>query len=380
MHDKGALEYDRSSQGAKVTQEQLNNSVHHYQDRPILYVFQRVLAVLAAGFGFWALFGWVAGYPLLTTVADCRKPIAPSSALLFLLCGTAIFFCDRMRQSARLHRIGLAFGWSVTAISLALLVLFLLGAHPFVEHPGMQLDEALNGGTIGHMSPVTAFCFGLTGLAFLALLSSVSGRHWRPVAALGLASLITWSGIVLVLAYLIEAPVLYGIAIIPPSLTTSLAFLMLGASLMVSSGLILWPRSVLTDSAAKRSMNILIVTFVLLATSIITIGYGHILQFERNYRAEAENGLSAIAAMKVKELACWRQERLGDASIFLKNDGFTALVSRYFDGPEDPNTQERLQTWMSKVSLQSECDRVILLDAHGMNRMSAPPKMSLSMF
>jgi PAS domain S-box-containing protein len=78
--------------------------------------------------------------------------------------------------------------------------------------------------------------------------------------------------------------------------------------------------------------------------------------------------------MKTEDVKAWRHERLGDASLFYRNAGFTALVQQYFDDPKNVNAQNRVQAWLSGVAIHSECDRAILLDVFGRERMSVPPK------
>jgi len=49
----------------------------------------------------------------------------------------------------------------------------------------------------------------------------------------------------------------------------------------------------------------------------------------------SNNSFSAIAELKVEELAQYRAERLHDAGIFLDNNGFAVLVKRFLTNPED---------------------------------------------
>ena len=69
----------------KMKQKQLDHNSR--PERRIPHVLHRVFALLAAGFGLAALFGWIAGLPLLTTLANGLRLMAPSTALLLLLFG-----------------------------------------------------------------------------------------------------------------------------------------------------------------------------------------------------------------------------------------------------------------------------------------------------
>ena len=108
---------------------------------------------------------------------------------------------------------------------------------------------------------------------------------------------------------------------------------------------------------------------------IIVIGAGafrYYRNYEKSYRDEAERQLSAIAELKVSELADWRAERLADAAVFYKNTVFSALVRRYFDHPEDRKVQNELRTWLGNVRTAYRYERIMLLDPQFLKRMIVP--------
>jgi len=100
-----------------------------------------------------------------------------------------------------------------------------------------------------------------------------------------------------------------------------------------------------------------------------TFYYRH---YEWQFRTGVEDQLSAIADLKVSELVQYRKERLGDAATFFKNAAFSGLVRRFLDHPEDTDAQEQLQSWLDKYQTDYQYDRVFLLDAQGVERMSTP--------
>jgi PAS domain S-box-containing protein len=116
----------------------------------------------------------------------------------------------------------------------------------------------------------------------------------------------------------------------------------------------------------------LILLFIILSLSVIAGSALYYRQYEINFRARAEEQLSAIAELKVNELVEWRKERLADAALFYRNGDFAALVKRYFDNPNDVNARDRLQTWLGKLAENDQYDRVFLLDAKGNERLSKP--------
>ena len=124
----------------------------------------------------------------------------------------------------------------------------------------------------------------------------------------------------------------------------------------------------------ERSVLILILVFIILSAGIVTAGYLYYHNHEKHYRTEVERQLSAIAELKADELAGWRKERLGDASVFYKNDNFSARVRQYLKTPDDPEAQTKLRTWISQFQAAYEYDRIFLLDTKGVERMSVPDK------
>ena len=102
------------------------------------------------------------------------------------------------------------------------------------------------------------------------------------------------------------------------------------------------------DLTRWRTPSVLVLIFVLLIAGIVTVGCLYYRNYERQFRVEAGNQLSAIAKLKVDELAQYRKERLGDADAFFQNATFSGLVRRFLDHPEDTEAQEQLRRWLNK--------------------------------
>ncbi len=127
-----------------------------------------------------------------------------------------------------------------------------------------------------------------------------------------------------------------------------------------------------TDPSAKRTEWILILVFIVLAVGIVTASYLAYQSYERSFRTEVEDRLSAIAELKVGELRQWRKDRLSDASIFHENPSFTALVRRFLERPEDPEAQRQLTDWLGKYPQIEDYTQVRLLDTQGVCRLAVP--------
>ena len=315
---------------------------------------------------------------MLTSLGPGWIPMAPSTALLFLLYGTAVFFCAGTPLGRGARRIGMAMGSAGALVALLLLVLSLLGMALQAEHLGIAISGTSNGKPLGHISPLAALCFVLAGLSLLAALWSSPDRPWRAMAGFVSACLLIFASTVFLLAYLFGTPLLYSGKFIPPALTTSVAFAALGTGLWVFAGSRAWAddeRIERIDAASLRASRLLILVFTLVGAGLVSAGYLYFQYHEKDYRAQAEQQLSAIAELKLSELVEYRQERLADGAIFYRNATFAALVRRAFDRPDDAQAQAGLRDWLAKFSLHFQYDRIVLLDAQGTVRMSAPESL-----
>lgn len=130
----------------------------------------------------------------------------------------------------------------------------------------------------------------------------------------------------------------------------------------------------MNDRVKKERLSVyeLAAIFIIFSAVIITAGYLYYKNFKQHYRSGVEQQLTAIGKLKAEELADWRKERWGDVGIFYKNQEFANLVSKFFDKPEDPDTQKHLQAWFDNILSHANCTRISLLDSRGMERLSFP--------
>ncbi|HEX9716195.1 MAG TPA: ATP-binding protein [Desulfurivibrionaceae bacterium] len=330
-------------------------------------LFLRLCALFVAVTGGIALLGWILGLPFLSSLGSGNIPVAPSTALLFVLYGVALALRSRPPQRGA-YWAGLAITSAGAVVALLLLILSWQGIYLEAEHPGLTIMHPAGQTIIGHMSPATAFCFLLASLSFLA-----SGtKHPRLTTAAGLlAALLAGSGFVFVLAYVYGAPLLYGSAYIPPAALTSMAFLFLGSGLLTLSLPPGWLARLQAESP-PRVLAALILIFFFLATSIVVAGFRTYRSYEQNHRTEVERQLWAIAELKANELAHYRKERAEDACLLSQNTSFAALVRRHLENPEDQANGQELLEWLEKLRAHAQYDQVRLLDPNGITRLSAP--------
>jgi len=122
----------------------------------------------------------------------------------------------------------------------------------------------------------------------------------------------------------------------------------------------------------RHSLALFVLVFILMVSGIAVVGYVSYQVYDQQYRSQVESQLLAIASLKVDELQDWRNERLGDANLFYRNDDFSELVRRYFEDPADADAKNTLASWLEPIQAHPEYDRVFLLDAQGRERLSVP--------
>ncbi len=332
----------------------------------------RFCGAIAAGFGFLALLGWALEVPFLATFGDDRIPMAPSTAVLFVLYGSVVF----LRAHLPLNRLALGIGAAVTfagaLLALLLLILSILGIRPAAELLGFAAPGTLDETPVGHMSPVAASCFLLASLSFLGSLPSSSRRAWPAAAARWIAGLVLAVSCLLLLAYLFGKPLFCGGSFIPPAATASLAFAALGVALLELAGRPVRPPASPTAASRKGVPRRLVLIVVLVAASIVSAGGLYSRAETRRLRTEFERQLTAVAELKASELTQWRLERLGDASLLLNNAVFSGLVRHLLDDSPDAAAPAQLRIWLTKMHTHYLYDQISVLDSEGSERLAIP--------
>ncbi len=324
--------------------------------------FARYSILFAVCLALLALVGWVTGSPSLSSFGNARVPMAPTTIALFLLLGVAALVRLGLPRNSTLRWMSNAVALVTVLAALFLFISAMLGLHWHAERLGLPVGSAVSEISLKHMSPLTAFCLAVLGMAFLLLPARRGeGALARYRGTLAAASVVGLTSFVLLLAYLLGSPVLYGSMIIPPALSTALGLVGLSAGFAAMS----WTGMGQPPGMSKREYPTaslpLVLLFVALAVGIGTTGYLYYRSHETNYRSEVERQLAAIADLKVDELVQWRRERLGDAALFHGNAAFTAEVQRALGSPADLASRQNVEEWMAHVEAVYGYDRVFLL-------------------
>ena len=122
----------------------------------------------------------------------------------------------------------------------------------------------------------------------------------------------------------------------------------------------------------RRLFAVSLLIFVVMTIGLAAGGYLFYEAYKHRFRVQAEYQLSSIAELKVKGITNWRNSRLMEASIFYRNTSFSALVQRALESPINTRARAELQVWLDRYTAQHRFDRVALLDALGVERMSSP--------
>jgi PAS domain S-box-containing protein len=186
-----------------------------------------ICAGIAAGIALLTLLGWVSGVRFLAGALGTYIPMAPSTAMAFLLLsGALVRFAHvpvlRLGRLFVLTTVGI-----VLLIGLLVLAQFIFDIDFGIEPVLSRTNELLGSTPLGRMSPLTAIAFLLEGAAFFILLIGERWRSVRAAVALLAASATAINAVVLI-GYAFGAPLLYGGTNIPVAIPTAIAFVMVG--------------------------------------------------------------------------------------------------------------------------------------------------------
>jgi two-component system, NtrC family, sensor kinase len=196
----------------------------------------RACGILVAVAGVAALVGWATGLHVLLSLRASYIPMAPNTALAFIVLGLGLLATvGGWREGRRFAGLGSAL---VGLVGVLRLIEFAGGA-------GFDVDRwfiRVHGGRFG-LAPIGKMSLP-TALAFVAASLAVATLAWPTRRALfghlagGCGVVTATSGLVFGLGYLFSpnSPLLYGTGSIPMALNTALCFVGLGVGIAASAG------------------------------------------------------------------------------------------------------------------------------------------------
>jgi two-component system cell cycle sensor histidine kinase/response regulator CckA len=195
-----------------------------------------------------ALIGWLVESVVLKGFRQGYHPMAPNTALVFLLLGASLtIVADKSIRSLYTIRlvVALVVMLVVAPVSEYLSALELRVDHWVFRIPAEQVGLA----PVGKMAFFTAITFLLLSTAFLLL--TWPSQRWANSASQGLSIVVAFIGLTFSLGYLYGAPLMYGGRSIPMALNTSICFSLCGAGLLIKGSI----RNIGERRAARQALQ-----------------------------------------------------------------------------------------------------------------------------
>ncbi len=193
-----------------------------------------------------ALTGWAADFHLLSGDYNDKIPMAPNTAIEFILSGICLIAYARnplSRPIAWLIRITLAV---ISVFSLLTIIQYLLDDDWGIDNLLFHTRQHIGQIPVGHASPLTA-------LAFLAIAASFLIIQQKNLSATFAAAVLPLALIVTV-GYLYDTPLLYGGTTVPMALPTAIAFFFLGCGLILAGQKDSWPIRLLAGESLRAQL------------------------------------------------------------------------------------------------------------------------------
>jgi len=122
---------------------------------------------------------------------------------------------------------------------------------------------------------------------------------------------------------------------------------------------------------------LLVVLFIIISASSILLGYLYYKSQKARLLKDKNLELSAIADLKVSQIAQWRNERLSDAVLIGENTPFIKLLYEYLYSKYNANLRSDIKASLKSVTRNTEYKNVLLIDSIGMVRGYYPNKDTL---
>jgi PAS domain S-box-containing protein len=327
----------------------------------------------------YSLLCWAFGNWRILALGSAHVPVANSTAWSMLLLSCGVFARSRWPSRVMSNALAYIAVGGVASIGLMVSARYLLGFEVSIEELPADAADSLANIPIGRMSPLTATAFLLAGLAFLLELSPLGGR-WlcRQIASVS-ALATSLIGMVVLLSYAAGVPLLSGTGTIPMALLTAICFVALGIGLSAAAGTDTLPLSLFQTAAGvafrpsrQGFIGLPLLTFVFLSAGIGSVGYVHFQHQVATSRESAQQMMSAIADMKVRQILKWRQERLAAAQMIGQESRFRRDLQEFLSDPTCSGPRSELLEWLKAVGQQNEGLRILLLDREMNVRLAYP--------
>lgn len=212
-----------------------------------------------------ALGGWVSGALVFSTVDPGYTPMAPVTAIVFLLLSGGLLFRARVARPRGTR--------GILALTGTICFVMLLELSDIVGGLPVSPERLfLPPGTVemmpsGRMSPVTMVAF--VGISVAVALCESRAPRLRA-AAIHLALAVASGAFVLLAGYVYDAPLLYGGQVLPVALPTSVCLLLLGLVISLF-GLGVWPYALFVGDSIRAQLTRALVPIALVPMLAVSL-------------------------------------------------------------------------------------------------------------
>ncbi len=349
--------------------------------KPVDRVFRHAAEWCPAGVGILAMLvlaSWALGAWKIVALGSDYIPMAPSTASLLLVLSGSLLLYRRRPSSPAVVRLVQGASSGAILVSLVVLARSLFDFTVPVDTWVSPSPQFLGNIPVGRMSPLTASVFLATSLSLLLRAPPFSRRRlWRQFASM-LASAIMIAGLIVLLSYAANAPLLYGGQTVPMAVLTAVAFVMLGIALLHDSWDV-WPLSLfrLETLSSPQPAGLLakgpLVTFIALSLAIGAAGFFYLDHQLTLSRQAVQKELLAIAELKTGQIADWYAERKKDATVTLNTAIIQVQLHRYLAGAPHAPSERDIVSWL-EVLRKSGYRQLVLYGADGTPRLWSPAK------
>jgi len=233
-----------------------------------------------------SLLGWIFGIVILASVSSTFIPIAPSTAIIFIILTSFLILKNNIGESPIIQ--------SFNTVLVALVVLFCLNiflGYLFnftwdIENIYIKNPKTLGNVPIGRMSPITALLFIFICIGLLSNWQNITKTIKYLGGGFSLMACILSS--VLLIGYLYKAPLLYGSKIIPVALPTAICFLLFSITLLRILELKFWTYNFIKENKVSNQL----LKWFLSISIFIVIFQGYLIT---NYSIIANNPTLFVA-------------------------------------------------------------------------------------
>jgi two-component system sensor histidine kinase/response regulator len=199
-----------------------------------------------------SLLGWIFGKVILASISSAYIPIAPSTAIIFIILSSRLFLKNKIGESHIIQSFNTALVALVVLFCLNIFLGYLFKFTWDIENIFIKNPNSLGNVPIGRMSPITALLFIFICIGLLSNRQNITNTIKYIGGSFALMTSIISS--ILLFGYLYKAPLLYGSKIIPVALPTAMCFLLFSITLLRIFELKFWTYNFIKDNKVSNQL------------------------------------------------------------------------------------------------------------------------------